>query len=116
MTTAIVHIIPEAMSGLAPAFGDDLEDLHQRSGIVVLVGVFGGFLLDVALGDGHSHSHPKLAAPVNVSVGDNGTRSDASLDNSPSGAGAPLVSGFHGKSTMPVQVEAPASNTTFLIE
>lgn len=99
LTTSIVHIIPEAMEGLAPEFLDDLHGMFLRSGVAILSGIFGAFLLHVALdhaggGDGHSHSHavPQLRAAATVAERDcggpqgGGGRSSSSLDNSAHGS------------------------------
>lgn len=64
LTTAVVHIIPEAMEGLAPDFPGDLHGMFLRSGITVLSGIFLGMLLHVVLDDGgHSHSAHALPTP-----------------------------------------------------
>lgn len=66
LTTAVVHIIPDAMDGLAPEYPDDLHGLFLRSGIAVMAGIFGGFLLHVVLDNGsrHSHSHSSALHPL----------------------------------------------------
>lgn len=62
LTTAVVHIIPEAIEQLALEHPDDLHDVFLRSGTTVMAGILLGFLLHVALdnGSGHSHSAEQL--------------------------------------------------------
>lgn len=60
LTTAIVHIIPEAMNDLEGEFEDDLHNLTLHSGIVIMAGVTGGYLLHVAIGNGHHRSHSQF--------------------------------------------------------
>ncbi|CAN0468856.1 unnamed protein product, partial [Laminaria digitata] len=73
LTTSIVHVIPEAMERLDPEFPDDLHGLTLRSGIIVMAGIFAGFLLHAALDHGHpSHSHAAAAALPQQLALDNG--------------------------------------------
>lgn len=55
LTTAVVHVIPEAMTGLKTRFEDDLEGLFTRAGIMVMAGIFTGFLMHIWLSGGHAH-------------------------------------------------------------
>lgn len=57
LTTAVIHVIPEAMTGLLASFENDMEDMFTRAGIVVMSGIFVGFLMHVWLDEGHDHSH-----------------------------------------------------------
>ncbi|CAM9420222.1 unnamed protein product [Scytosiphon promiscuus] len=57
LTTAVVHIIPEAMEELALEHPDDLHGIFLRSGTTVMGGILVGFLLHVALDNGSAHSH-----------------------------------------------------------
>lgn len=88
LTTSIVHIIPEAMQGLEGEILDDFHGLLQRSGIVVMSGVFGGFLLHVALSHGHSHAPSKSnTATHSTADSDNtiSTTTENSLDDTLAG-------------------------------
>lgn len=64
LTTAVVHIIPEAMQGLAPEYSDDLHGLFLRSGVSIMAGIFGAFLLHVMLDNGAHHSHHSSEAQL----------------------------------------------------
>ncbi|CAN0435516.1 unnamed protein product, partial [Laminaria digitata] len=76
LTTAIVHIIPEALEQLEAEHPDNAYENALNAGIAVMAGLFGGFLLHVALLNAHSHvhelAHTKLTAAT-AAVGDDDT-------------------------------------------
>lgn len=59
LTTAIIHVIPEAMEGLEAESHHDLEGIAKRSGLTIMAGVFMGLALHIALESQHSHAHPQ---------------------------------------------------------
>ena len=113
LTTAVVHIIPDAMDSLAAEYGaedgddDDgggdghLHDLFLHSSIAVMAGIFGGFLLHVVLDTGNGHSHSSSAKAAAAA---------AALLLHPPAAGRPPC-GDTCAATPPVSEEASLANS-----
>lgn len=70
LTTAIVHIIPEAMEELEAEHPDNIYENGLKAGIAVMAGLFAGFLLHVAFANAHSHVHELAHAKLTAAVGD----------------------------------------------
>lgn len=85
LTTAVVHIIPEALEELAHEYPDDLHGVFLRSGATVMAGILVGFLLHVALdnGSGHSHSAEQLQLLPVAGRGSDGTPGGATKGRTP---------------------------------
>ncbi len=111
LTTAVVHIIPDAMDGLAPEYEDDPHGLFLRSSISVMAGIYAGFLLHVALdtggggggGGGGSHTHsmvpqPRTGAAPAAAAAAAAVSDEASLGN---GGPAEAVTGKAPQSSVP---------------
>ncbi|CAN0433101.1 unnamed protein product, partial [Laminaria digitata] len=57
LTASLAHIIPEAMEGMQPKYGDNLHDLGIHAGLALLIGITFGVVVHALLASSHSHSH-----------------------------------------------------------